>query len=248
MDIRNPIAAAYPEVQRVTLIARLAGLAAWFVGLCIFAAAVASREPWLFAAFVAWYFVLAVLTVVIAAAPRRRQALLDQEWARRFHELAIHDDLTGLYNRRYFNSELEAQIVACREVRAPLTIALIDLDDFKSINDSFGHAAGDMALRVAGEALLAAAPAGATVARTGGDEFAVIMPAVSIDQGEHVAAAIRRRLEAASFAIHGAVAGPGRIRAAIGLATLGATATPDQLLHEADTELYAHKGAFLRAS
>lgn len=247
MDINDPIA-RHPEVARATLLARIAGLGAWFIGLCVFVAAIVSREPWLFAVFAAWYVVIAAVAVVVAAVPRHRQAVLDQEWARRFHELAIHDELTGLYNRRYFNSELQSQIAACRGAGTPLTIALVDLDDFKSINDTFGHAAGDMALRVTAEALLSAAPLRATVARTGGDEFAVILPGASLADAGPVVARMRESLESASFVIAGAAAGRGRIRAAFGLATLGRTGTPDHLLNQADTALYAKKRALPRAS
>lgn len=247
MDINDPIA-RHPEVERATLLARLAGLGAWFIGLCVFVAAIVTRAPWLFAVFSVWYVVIAVVAVVVAAVPRRRQAILDQEWARRFHELAIHDELTGLYNRRYFNSELQSQIAACRGASTPLTIALVDLDDFKSINDTFGHAAGDTALRVAAEALLSAAPLRATVARTGGDEFAVILPGASLADATPIVGRMRESLESASFVVDGAAAGPGRIRAAIGLATLGQAGTPDLLLNQADTALYAMKRALPRAS
>ncbi len=247
LDINDPIA-RHPEVQRATLLARIAGLSAWFIGLCIFAAASVTRETWLFVVFAGWYVVIAGVAVVVAAVPRRRQAVLDQEWARRFHELAIRDELTGLYNRRYFNAELQSQIAACRGAGEPLSIALVDLDDFKSINDTFGHAAGDMALRVAAEALLAAAPPRATVARTGGDEFAVILPQFSIAQAEPVAARMRAALAAASFVVNGVTAVPGRVRAAVGLATMGPSANPDHLLNQADTALYAMKRALPRAS
>ncbi len=248
MDISEPIVNAHPEVQRATLLARIAGLSAWFAGLCIFAVASVTRAPWLFAVFAAWYVVVAVVAVLVAAVPRRRQAVLDREWARRFHELAIHDELTGLYNRRFFNSELHSQIADCRRAGAPLTIALVDLDDFKSINDSFGHATGDLALRTAAEALLASAPLRATVARTGGDEFAVILPGTTTSDAGRIVARMREALESASFVVDGAAASIGGIRATIGLATLGAAVTPDQLLRQADTALYAMKRALPRAS
>src|SRR6185503_6546708 len=118
---------------------------------------------WLYAA---GFAVMIVATVLVAQVPRRIQKQRDGEWAARFHEMAIRDDLTGLYNRRYFNTALER---ALSRAPAGVAVAAIDLDDFKRINDSLGHAAGDVALRVTAAALKAAAPRG-LVARIGGDE------------------------------------------------------------------------------
>ncbi len=198
-------------------------------------------------AFGAWYLAIAAIVNVVAQIPRKRQALLDQEWGRRFQELAARDDLTGLHNRRYFNSELEDQYRTCKEAGRPLTIALVDLNDFKRINDTFGHAAGDMALRIAGQAILDASPAGATVARTGGDEFAIIMPDRTRADGEMVAGRIRSALEAANFVIEGAATGRGAIQATVGVATLTAGLDPSGLLQEADSSLY-HRKRLQRAS
>ena len=247
MDIRLPIAEAHPEVERAKRLAHLVGFGSWLVGAILFAVACWLREPVLFAVSLVWYILLAAIVAAVAAIPRKRQAELDQAWARSFRELAIRDDLTGLHNRRYFHSELDAQIRTCREQGRPLSIALIDLNDFKSINDSFGHAAGDLALRIAGQAILDASPPGATVARTGGDEFAVIMPGKSQAEGEAAAARIRSGIESANFVVDGAGGGRGRIHATVGVATLGNDADPGALLQEADTALYSGKRA-LRAA
>jgi diguanylate cyclase (GGDEF)-like protein len=118
---------------------------------------------------------------------------------------------------------------------------MIDLDDFKSINDSFGHPTGDVALRIAGQAIVDVAPPGATVARTGGDEFAAIMPGVSREEAEQVAARIRYAVAAANFVVDSPPGGRGRIRATVGTATLGEDFDPGHLLQEADSALYAGK-------
>lgn len=248
MDLRSPVAESHPEVERAAKRARVIGFGAWGMGWVFFAAAWVWKEPWFFGAFAAWYLLLAVLIVVVATIPRRRQMALDQEWTRKFREMAIRDDLTGLYNRRYFNSVLETQIADCRATRAPLTVALVDLNDFKSINDSFGHAAGDMALRIAGQAILDGAPPNATVARTGGDEFAVIMPGKNAADAEAIAVRMRSGIESANFVISGPRGGRGRIRAAIGLATLGDAAEPGELLQLADNALYSRKRELRQAS
>lgn len=241
MDLRSPIAESYPEVERAATHARLIGFGAWGVGWIFLVAAWLWPEPWFFAAFAAWYLVLAGLIVVVAAIPRRRQRALDQEWTRTFREMAIRDELTGLFNRRYFNSVLETQIRDCQAAGLPLSIALVDLNGFKSINDSFGHPAGDMALRIAGQAIVDAAPPNATVARTGGDEFAVIMPGVGASEAEMIARRIRGGIESATFVVSGPRGGVGRIRAAIGLATDGDGGEPGELLQLADNALYSRK-------
>ncbi|MEO8540107.1 MAG: GGDEF domain-containing protein [bacterium] len=235
--------AKHPDVARATRMAKFVGFGSWVVGWGLFGVACWFREAWLFGVFAAWYLVMAGLVSAVAAIPRELQSRLDRDLGRRFQELSEHDDLTGLFNRRYFNAELEAQISACQRNSAPLSIGLIDLDDFKSINDSFGHPAGDMALRIAGQAIVDVSPAGATVARTGGDEFAVIMPGVQRDAADHVAVRIRQAIEAANFVVDSNVGGRGRIRATVGMATLGDNEDPGQLLQEADSALYAGKRA-----
>lgn len=231
----------HPDVEWATKFAKVAGLGSWLIGWVLFGLAELLRQPWLSWSFAAWYLALAVIISTVVAVPRRRQAAIDRELSRRFRELSEHDDLTGLYNRRYFNGELERQLTACRAAATPLSIAMIDLDDFKSINDSFGHPTGDVALRIAGQAIVDVAPPGATVARTGGDEFAAIMPGVSRDEAEQVAARIRYAVAAANFVVDSPPGGRGRIRATVGTATLGEDFDPGHLLQEADSALYAGK-------
>ena len=234
---------SHPEVERATRVAKAVGFGSWLVGWALFGLACLAREAWLFWAFAGWYLAMAALISAVVAVPRKRQSRIDRELGRRFRELSEHDDLTGLYNRRYFNSELERQIARCREDSTPLSIGMIDLDDFKNINDSFGHPAGDMALRIAGQAILDVSPPGATVARTGGDEFAVIMPGISREEAEAVATRIRHAVEAANFVVDrdSHLSGRGKIRATVGMATLGQHGDPGLLLQEADSALYARK-------
>lgn len=233
--------ATHPEVEQAARFARVAGFGSWLVGWALFALACYTRESWMFWAFAGWYLAMAVIVSLVAAIPRNRQSRIDREMSHRFRVLSEHDDLTGLFNRRFFNGELDRQIAICRGGRVPLSIGMIDLDDFKSINDSFGHPTGDMALRIAGQAILDVSPSGATVARTGGDEFAIIMPGVTRDEADTVATRIRHAVEAANFVVDGPLSGRGRIRATVGMATLGENADPGHLLQEADSALYARK-------
>ncbi len=100
----------------------------------------------------------------------------------RLKEIAARDPLTGLWNRNRFRAELNANIA--REI--PMVIALLDLDDFKLINDTMGHATGDLLLQILGDRLTSNLPAHWAMARLGGDEFAIAAPAMD-DEAEAVA-------------------------------------------------------------
>ena len=225
--------------------ARVFGLGAWLAGAALFAAACLVRSPLLFFAFGAWYVVLAVIVYATVVAARRSQVELARETARRFRDLAIRDELTGLYNRRYFTSELEREVGACAAGSSALSLAVIDLDGFKAVNDTLGHAGGDVALQMVGRAIVESCPPGATAARIGGDEFAVLLPGHSRREATRVSAAIRAALRAS-----GLVFGEEQvveIRATIGVATLQPGRDGGALLREADAALYAGKRA-LRAA
>ena len=100
---------------------------------------------------------------------------------------ALTDELTGLYNRRHFERALNATLDDGRRHDAPTSLAYFDIDAFKSINDTFGHAAGDEALRAFSELLRTQTRAGDVVCRTGGEEFIVILPRTEHAQAGHLA-------------------------------------------------------------
>ncbi|UJF34137.1 putative bifunctional diguanylate cyclase/phosphodiesterase [Paenibacillus hexagrammi] len=88
--------------------------------------------------------------------------------------ISYHDKLTGLVNREYFHRQLVRHLTGCK--RTPFAVMLLDLDEFKQINDTQGHVVGDFILKKVAEQLLALTPRDVTVARLGGDEFALIVP------------------------------------------------------------------------
>ncbi|WP_297645832.1 EAL domain-containing protein [Pseudonocardia sp.] len=155
------------------------------------------------------------------------------------HRLAFHDGLTGLANRALFLDRLEHALeLAARESR-PVSVAFLDLDGFKAVNDSLGHATGDVLLVRVAERLLGAIRVADTLARLGGDEFAVL-----VEQGDAtvVAGSLLRALRA-PFRLDGrAVA----VSASVGVATVDPGKGPADaaaLLHRADVAMYAVKSA-----
>lgn len=111
------------------------------------------------------YFLLAALLLTAL-----RASLLAQQ------HLARTDALTGLYGRRAFEDRIAQHFASARRRRAPLSLAYIDLDDFRKVNETHGHAEGDRVLRAIGQALQRAVRESDTAARVGGDEFALILP------------------------------------------------------------------------
>ena len=151
---------------------------------------------------------------------------------------AFHDQLTGLANRGLFHDRLTHALHLSRRTLQPLTLLIVDLDDFKTINDTHGHAAGDEVLRRLAERLLGATRAGDTVARLGGDEFAVLgeVGADSATLAERVMSALDVPVTVGQE--------PLAVRASIGIAEL----TPDdapidatELMQRADAAMYTGK-------
>jgi diguanylate cyclase (GGDEF)-like protein len=105
--------------------------------------------------------------------------------------LAVTDTLTGLYNRRFFEERLSAELRNAQQQRYPMCLALLDIDYFKKINDTFGHAAGDRALHKLGLLLKTNLRKGTVVARFGGEEFAVILPNMSLQTADLIMEKIR---------------------------------------------------------
>jgi diguanylate cyclase (GGDEF)-like protein len=156
----------------------------------------------------------------------------------RVKHLANSDDLTGLANRRALRRRL-AELSKLRETRAVITLLALDLDGFKEINDTHGHAAGDACLRRVARRLKAALGPDVLVARTGGDEFALIWTGTEEPVPGHL-------IEKIFEAVHAPIVWRGhgfQLSCSIGAATRQARCRfiPDDLLHEADLALYEAK-------
>jgi diguanylate cyclase (GGDEF)-like protein len=151
---------------------------------------------------------------------------------------ALTDGLTGCFNRRSFEMQLERDLHMATRMRLPLSLILLDLDNFKRVNDTFGHEAGDVALRLLADGLRDELRSVDTAARYGGEEFAVILPQAGIDGAMIVAERLRRRIELME------VPGVGHVTASLGIATFPQHASSrDTLVLAADRALYNAKNA-----
>jgi diguanylate cyclase (GGDEF)-like protein/putative nucleotidyltransferase with HDIG domain len=156
-------------------------------------------------------------------------------------ELAARlDPKTDLFNARYFGSALEAEIERARRFERPLSILLADLDLLRSVNNTYGHLAGDAVLRGVAAVLRTQLRPFDIPCRFGGEEFAVVLPEAGHDDALAIAERVRREVAATPFRIP---TGDGEIRAtvSIGVATHPEFETADDLVHQADLALYRAK-------
>ncbi|MGJ7442898.1 GGDEF domain-containing protein [Aquipuribacter sp. MA13-6] len=151
---------------------------------------------------------------------------------------ASHDDLTGLLNRSSLARDLAAFLASAAPVRAG-ALLYGDIDDFKALNDTYGHAVGDDLLREVAARIAGVLPRSATFARLGGDEFGVFLPDCSPAAAAESMAAVLLALEAPCLARDTLV----RIGMSIGLTAFDSRsdASVDDLLHRADTAMYLFK-------
>ena len=152
---------------------------------------------------------------------------------------ANHDSLTGLANRAAFHARLEGALLGSARRKGTQAVLFVDLDDFKDVNDTLGHAAGDEILRVAATRLRDAVRPGDLVARLGGDEFALLLDGcvdqrVALAVAERVVAALAEPVELTGTWVH--------VGASVGVAFRHGSSDPDSLMREADLAMYRAKG------
>jgi diguanylate cyclase (GGDEF)-like protein len=161
----------------------------------------------------------------------------------RLHDIvqrqAITDDLTGLVNRRRFIEALEAEIERARQFGSPLAIVLSDLDNFKQVNDEFGHHGGDVVLRAFADLIRSHVRDVDVSGRIGGEEFAILLPETDRAGAARVAERMRRSLSAVPIAISDEASI--HVAASFGVAELAPEHSGDDLLRAADTALYRAK-------
>jgi diguanylate cyclase (GGDEF)-like protein len=183
---------------------------------------------------------LAMLTSLAAPASLALARDVLRERTRELGHLATVDGLTGLFNRRYFETRLEQEIQRQQRQQDELALLMIDLDNFKSLNDSQGHLVGDRVLREVAGILRRAVRIFDVCGRYGGEEFAILMPGANAPTALRVAERIRRQVEQhfASGLRSGAAICP---TVSLGVATAMAATTRETLIAHADAALFQAK-------
>jgi diguanylate cyclase (GGDEF)-like protein len=183
---------------------------------------------------------LGVLIYVLGTS-RSRAVLLVHERTDQLRHQALHDSLTGLPNRALILDRIDQMLARRRRQHTPVAALFLDLDNFKDINDTLGHHAGDELLAGVGIRLASALREGDTVGRLGGDEFVVLVEGASLAAGAEVVAERILDVLSTPFEIPGSDV-PLAITASIGIAE-GDRAQPEELLRDADIALYRAKAA-----
>jgi diguanylate cyclase (GGDEF)-like protein len=166
-------------------------------------------------------------------------ATANAQAVRLLEEKATTDGLTGCLNKRAFLAEMEQKILAAQRFRRKLSLIITDLDHFKAVNDTYGHASGDRVLRELGRVLRRVKRETDVVARFGGEEFCVLCEETDARGARLLAERVREELENAEVATE---LGPLRVTASLGVATFpDDAATAEDLFAQGDKALYRAK-------
>jgi diguanylate cyclase (GGDEF)-like protein len=160
------------------------------------------------------------------------------------YELARHDELTHLYNRRALEEILADEVARAVRYQRPLSVLMIDFDHFKDVNDRHGHGAGDGVLRDGALVILGELRVTDQATRYGGEEFCVILPETGASESLAFAERVRGAMEAHVFRVVGGDGAPVEVRitASVGLSTLGESVdSAERLIRAADSALYSAK-------
>jgi two-component system cell cycle response regulator len=163
---------------------------------------------------------------------------------RRLYDFSTRDPLTHVYNRRYLDMRLVAEVAGARSMNAYAAVLMADVDGLKQINDRFGHMAGDRALSMVAARVLRAVRAEDWVARYGGDEFVIVAPGAHLVEAARLADRVRRSVEGLQLGARGESV---RVTLSIGAASLSELASTEvpiaALLELADQRLYRAKAS-----
>lgn len=158
--------------------------------------------------------------------------------AEQLRELSERDELTQLYNRRYFNTRVEQLFKQTERYQRPLTIMLGDIDYFKKINDTYSHAVGDQVLRTVAEILLGNVRSTDVVARYGGEEFIIVFPETAISEASTRCELLRQRVQEFAWSSFDSDL---KVTMSMGLSSNANLHSVQEIIHHADVLLYRAK-------
>ena len=181
---------------------------------------------------------LGVLLAPVALALARERT---QRQAQFYAQAAIVDPSSGLFNRPYFQSRLQEELQRSTRQNTPVSLLMLDIDSFKSINDTFGHLAGDTVIKDVADILRSSVRVFDVCARYGGEEFAVVMPGSGLESATAIAERIRQRIHS-YHSTDRALAGL-RVTVSIGVAESGPLGSVRDVIERADGALYTAKRA-----
>jgi diguanylate cyclase (GGDEF)-like protein len=161
-----------------------------------------------------------------------------QDMQKRLQMLASHDELTGLFNRRYVLERIEDKLPQIRRHQLNFCIMMMDVDHFKNVNDEYGHAAGDDVLRTTAEILTRELRQDDIVARYGGEEFLMLLPMTELSSAEMLVERLRRTIEKQTYLFEGSVIS---VTASFGITQYALNDTADKMIDRADKALYQAK-------
>ncbi len=177
------------------------------------------------------------ITIVVMSSFAFAFSLVTSRQREQLMQLATKDPLTGAGNRRFFDTKLVDLVNNMRRNGTPASMLILDLDNFKKVNDDYGHAVGDRILKQVTEIINLRIRATDNLYRIGGEEFVVVMEGQNVERAAHLAEQLRTLVEANELVPDQAVT------ISLGVAELQAGETPVDWLHRADTALYEAKRA-----
>ncbi len=192
---------------------------------------------WSFESFIRFTVASLVLTYILYVKESALNLLIQKEHSalNELKRLSITDSLTGLFNRRYINKKLEFEISQAKQNKTPLSLAILDIDNFKKINDQYGHNHGDYVLQEVSDLLRLHLPQEEFLARWGGEEFLIIFPNQSIEAAMQLCDDIREKI------IHHECDTPIDITVSFGVAEYQLGCEHNSFIARADSALYQSK-------
>lgn len=153
----------------------------------------------------------------------------------------LRDPLTGVANRRAFDLRLQNEVTLARKGGHPLSLCILDIDHFKRVNDTFGHAVGDQVLKYFAKVLKTSLKGRDMVARYGGEEFAIILPATDVITAHNLMVRLKSDLAGMTLKVRNSDKKIGSVTASFGIASLKESWTGFELIEQADIQLYKAK-------